>query len=328
MANRVRWGIISSAKIARNALVPAIHDASNAELVVLGTPNAERVKENAEQYGYRIAPSYEAVLEDPEIDAIYNPLPNGMHKDWSIRALEAGKHVLCEKPLTVVPAETEELIAAQQRTGKLLMEAFMYRFHPQIARAKEILDSGRIGTLRVIRTCFSFAGTPDPSNPRFQKDQGPGALLDVGCYCINATRAFSGGAPLAVSAWSKWDAESGGDFTTAGVLEYQNHVATFDCSFEAVFRSGIELVGSKGRIELPKPWLPGKDDALVQVWDENGQEDLVIPGVNHYQLMVEHFSDCILNGTQPVRGPEDALENMRVLDAIRRSATEQRRVVL
>jgi predicted dehydrogenase len=275
-----------------------------------------------------VLPSYEAVLEHPEIDAIYNPLPNGMHADWSLRALDAGKHVLCEKPLTVRPSETEELIAAQKRTGKWLMEAFMYRFHPQMEIAKEVLDSGRIGTLRMIRTCFSFAGTPDPSNPRFQKDQGPGALLDVGCYCINATRFFSGGAPQAVSAWSTWDPTSEGDLTTAGVLEYATHGAVFDCSFEATFRSGIEVVGDKGRIELPKPWLPGKDPAPVHVWDERGEEVITAPGVNHYQLMVEHFSDCILHHRPPVRGPEDALENMRVLEAIRRSAGERRRVTL
>src|SRR3712207_2779151 len=133
----VNWGIISSAKIARNALIPAIASAANARLEALGTPHADRVQESAGQHGYRILPSYEAVLEDPEVQAVYNPLPNGMHAEWSIRALEAGKHVLCEKPLTVFPREAQEMIAAAQRTGKWLMEAFMYRFHPQMPLAKE-----------------------------------------------------------------------------------------------------------------------------------------------------------------------------------------------
>jgi len=329
MAERtVGWGIVSSAKIARSALIPAIAAASNAKLVALGTPNAERVKESAEQYGYRVLPSYEAVLEDPEVDAIYNPLPNGMHSEWSIRALEAGKHVLCEKPFSVVPAEAEEMIAAQRRTGKRLMEAFMYRFHPQMPLAKGVLDSGRIGTLRLIRVCFTFNSAPNPENPRFQRDQGPGALLDVGCYCVNAARFFSGGAPQAVTAWASWDEGSGGDMTTAGLLEWPTHAATFDCSFESTGRSGIEVVGSQGRIEIPRPWLPGTEPAAVRVWDKNGQEELKTEGVDQYRLMVEHFSDCLLNGTSPVRGPEDALENMRVLEAIDRSSREHRRVLL
>jgi predicted dehydrogenase len=329
MSNQqITWGVISSAKIARNAVIPAITEASNARLACLGSPNADRVRENAEQHGYEILPSYEAILERDDVQAVYNPLPNGLHAEWTIKALEAGKHVLCEKPLTVHAHETEKLIEAQERTGKWLMEAFMYRFHPQMELAKQVLGSGRIGQLRLIRTAFSFNSKPDRSNPRFQKDQGPGALLDVGCYCVNATRHFSGGAPNAVTAWASWDEESGGDMTCAGLLEYPTHAALFDCSFEAAGRSGVEIVGDSGRIEIPKPWLPGRDPAVVRVWDKDGQEDLTTEGVNHYRLMVEHFSDCILNNHRPVRGPEDALENMRVLDAIRRSALEKRRIEL
>lgn len=329
MASRkVRWGIISSAKIARNALMPAITAAANAELVAVGTPRPDRIQESAQQYGYRVLPSYEAVLEDPEVDAIYNPLPNGLHAPWSIRALNAGKHVLCEKPFTVEPAEIDGMIEASEKAGRWVMEAFMYRFHPQMALAKEVLDSGRIGTLRFIRASFTFNSKPDPENPRFQRGQGPGALMDVGCYCVNATRLFSGGAPAAVTAWSTWHEESGGDLTTTGLLEYPTHSALIDCSFEANARSGVELVGSDGRIEIPKPWLPGNDPAVVRVVDTNGTEEFTTEGVNHYTLMVEHFSDCILNNHPPVRGPEDARENMRVLEALRRSALEQRRVLL
>lgn len=325
---KIGWGVISSAKIARNAVIPAIAAAGNARLVSLGTPRAERVEDNAKQYGYRILPSYEAVLEDPEVDAIYNPLPNGLHPEWTIKALEAGKHVLCEKPFSVLPSETEEMIAAGKKANRWLMEAFMYRFHPQMQLAKDALDSGRIGTLRFIRTSFTFNSAPNPENPRFQKGQGPGALLDVGCYCLNATRFFSGGAPLAVTAWASWHEESGGDMTTTGLVEYETHSGLFDCSFESAGRSGVELVGSDGRIEIPKPWLPGKDAAVVRVWDKNGLEELTTPGVDQYQLMVEHFGVCILNNHPPVRGPEDALENMRVLEAVRQSSLRHRRVLL
>ncbi|HEU4751595.1 MAG TPA: Gfo/Idh/MocA family oxidoreductase [Armatimonadota bacterium] len=324
----VNWGIISSAEIGQKALVPAIAAARNARLVCLGTPNPARIQETAGKYGYRIAPSYEAVLEDPEVQAIYNPLPNGMHALWTIRALQAGKHVLCEKPFTVTPAEVPPMIDAARAANRWLMEAFMYRFHPQMDLAKRVLDSGRIGALRMIRASFTFNSTPDPSNPRFQRDQGPGALLDVGCYCVNAIRHFSGGAPAAVSAWATWHEASGADMTTAGLLEYETHAGLFDCSFESTGRAGIEVVGDQGRIEIPRPWLPGTEPAAVLVWDKNGCEELKTEGVNHYQLMVEHFSDCILNHRPPARGPEDALENMRVLEALRRSAREKRRVSL
>lgn len=325
---KVRWGIISSAKIARTALMPAIAAASNAELVALGTPRPDRIQESAQLYGYRVLPSYEAVLSDAEVDAIYNPLPNGLHAPWSIKALEAGKHVLCEKPFTVEPSEIDAMVAAAEKADRWLMEAFMYRFHPQMALAKQVLDSGRIGPLRFIRASFTFNSKPDPENPRFQRDQGPGALMDVGCYCVNAVRHFSGGAPTAVTAWSSWHEESGGDLTTTGLLEYPTHSALIDCSFEANNRAGVELVGSDGRIEIPKPWLPGIDPAVVRVIDGDGTEELATEGVNHYTLMVEHFSDCILRGQAPVRGPEDARENMRVVEAIRRSARDQRRVPL
>jgi predicted dehydrogenase len=217
---------------------------------------------------------------------------------------------------------------AAERSGLKLMEAFMYRFHPQMALAKQVLDSGRLGELRLIRAAFSFNSTPSPANPRFQADQGPGALMDVGCYCVNVIRLFSGGAPKAVSAWDRWDDSFQGDMACAGVLEYDRHAALFDCSFEASGRAGVEVVGNLGRMEIPKPWLPGTDPAAIRVWDKDGSEELTTEGVNHYQLMVEHFGECILNNQPPVRGPEDALENMRVLDAIRRSAREQRRVPL
>jgi predicted dehydrogenase len=266
------------------------------------------------------------VLEDPEVQAIYNPLPNGLHAPWTIRALQAGKHVICEKPFSLTPAESEEMIAAAKESGRLLLEAFMYRFHPQMALAHELLHGGRVGRLRVIRTSFTFNLAPDPKNPRFQADQGPDALMDVGCYCVNATRFFSDGPPRAVSAWATWHQPSGGDLTCAGALEYDGHVGLFDCSFEGAFRQAIELVGEHGTIALDKPWLPGQEPAVVRVTDSKGTEELRTEGVDQYRLMVEHFSDCVLTGRPLVRGPEDALENMRVLEAIRLSAAEKRRV--
>lgn len=325
---RVGWGIISSAGIARKALVPAISQAANADLVCLGTPHPDRVAENRQRYAYAVLSSYEAVLHDPRIQAVYIPLPNGMHREWSIRALRAGKHVLCEKPFTVEPHEAREVIAEATAAGRWVMEAFMYRFHPQIALARSVLDSGRIGELRLLRAAFSFNLPPNPANPRYQADQGPGALLDVGCYCVNAARYFCGGLPIAVQAWHRLDQASGGDLSTAGVLEFSRHAALIDCSFEAAFRSEIEIVGERGRILLPRPWLPGAQPATVMVADQNGLEELATEGCDHYRLMVEYFGRCILEGTAPEPGPEDALDNMRVLTALRKSADEGRRVRL
>lgn len=328
MDGRIGWGIISSANISRRALIPAIAAAGNATLECVGTPNAAKVEANAREFGYRILPSYESVLEDPSVTAIYNPLPNGLHAEWSIRAMEAGKHVLCEKPFTCHADEIAAMVDASRRTGMWLMEAFMYRFHPQMALAKEILQSGRLGTLRFIRASFTFNSAPNPSNPRFQRGQGPGALLDVGCYCVNAVRHFSDGAPAAVTAWSSIEAECGGDMTTTALLEYPTHTALIDCSFESFGRAGIEIVGSAGKLEIPKPWLPGLDPALIVVTDKNGVETFTTEGVDQYRLMVEHFGDCILNNHPPVRGPEDAHENMRVLDAIALSAAQHQRIEL
>lgn len=323
----VRWGIISTANIAQKALIPAIHSAGNASLAFLGSHHASRAERLAAEYDFQLLSSYDAVIES-DVDAIYNPLPNGMHGEWSIRALEAGKHVLCEKPLSLNPSEAIRMIDASRRTGRLLSEAFMYRFHPQIDLARRWLKEGRAGSLRLIRTCFSFNARPDPANPRFQIDQGPGALLDVGCYCINASRLFSGGPPEAVSSWATFDSGSHGDRSTTGILEYRDHAALFDCSFEATSRGQIELIGDLGVIELPRPWLPGSQEGLVLFRTPSGVQEETTAPANHYQLMVEDFSRAIQTGGAPRWTAEDALENMRVIEAARISSREGRRVLL
>lgn len=323
----IRWGIISSANIAQKALIPAIDAAGNAELAMLGTRHGDRVAAVREQYEFALVPSYDAVLAS-DVDAVYIPLPNGMHADWAIRALEAGKHVLCEKPLALNPDQALAMIDAARRTGLLLAEAFMYRFHPQIEQALKLLREKRIGELRLVRTCFSFNAAPDEANPRFQHDQGPGALLDVGCYCINATRLFSGGPPLAVSAWGSYHQPSGGDLTTAAILEYPGHAGLFDCSFQASSRSGVELVGDSGVLELPRPWLPSDQPGKVILRTALGSEEFATPAANHYQLMVEDFSRAIQEHKQPRWTAEDALENMRVIEAVKVASRQGRRVLM
>ena len=328
MAERtIGWGILSSANIGLKALIPAITGSESSRVVCLGTPNEDRAAQTAMRYGFRVYPSYEAVLDDPKVDAVYNPLPNSLHKEWTIRALEAGKHVLCEKPFALNAAEGEAMIAAARANDRVLMEAFMYRFHPQQAKLRELLDSGRIGDLRLVRTSFTFNLAYDASNIRYRRELGGGALMDVGCYCLNATRAFAG-EPQAIRAYQKLHPEAQVDLTTAAVLECGEVTGVFNASFEMAGHLQMELVGTKGRIEVPRPWLPGKDDAIIHVFAGADSEMITVPGVDEYELQVNEFAECVRTGRQPLLPPEDAVRNMRAIEAVVQSSAEGRRVEL
>src|SRR5437868_4178110 len=211
----VRWGVISAAQIGLNHVIPAIQRSANGRVVCLGTPRREEVREKAEKLGIpRVYDQYDAVLEDPEVEAVYIPLPNSMHREWTLRAAEAGKHILCEKPMALTAAESREMIAACRQRGVRLMEAFMYRFHPQQATIREVLASGRIGAIKMVRSAFTFRlDLSDTSNIRLSRELWGGALMDVGCYCINAARAYFGGEPKSVLASARIPAELGVDTT-------------------------------------------------------------------------------------------------------------------
>src|SRR3954465_14968984 len=198
----LRWGVISAAQIGLYHVIPAIQRSTKGRVVCLGTPNREKIKERGEKVGIPPVPNrYGAVLDDPEVEAVYIPLPNSMHREWTIRAAERGKHVLCEKPLGLTAAECREMIDACRRHGVLLMEAFMYRFHPQQAAIRDVLQSGRLGALRMARGAFTFRlNMADTTNIRLSRELWGGALMDVGCYCINAARAYFGAEPVAALA--------------------------------------------------------------------------------------------------------------------------------
>jgi predicted dehydrogenase len=319
--DKVRWGVLSTANIGRVAVNPAIQASSNGELAAVASREAGRAREFASKGGIpRHYGGYETLLEDPEIDAVYIPLPNSLHRAWTIRAAERGKHVLCEKPLALTPAEGREMRAAAEANGVKLMEAFMYRFHPRTEKVIELVQGGAVGALRMIRSAFTFRLTR-PDNIRLQPELGGGALMDVGCYCVNLSRTLAGSEPIAVQAWASW-AASGVDNQMAGSLLFEGGVlAQFDCALTMERRELYEVAGTVASLTVPAAFLPGTSDVAVTV--HRGREPEVrheIPGVDEYRLMVEHFADCVLHD-RPLRYPaSEAVANLQVIDALYRSA--------
>jgi len=319
--NTVNWGVLSTANIGRKAVNPAIQASSNGDLLAVASRNGTRALAFAEDTGIPSAyGSYEALLEDDRIQAVYIPLPNALHKEWTIRAAEKGKHVLCEKPLALDAEECREMGAAASANGVKLMEAFMYRFHPRTERVLEMIRSGAIGELIQIRSSFTFLLT-HPDNIRWDPELGGGALMDVGCYCVNVSRSLAGKEPVEVRAMANFRA-SGVDEQMAGSLLFENGLlAHFDCALTMERTEVYHAMGTDGHIRVLDAFLPGTDDAFIEQFE--GQDNLTtlaMEGANEYQLMVEHFADCVLNDS-PVRySAEEAALNMRVIEALYESA--------
>jgi xylose dehydrogenase (NAD/NADP) len=326
----IHWGVISSAQIGLNTVIPAIQASANGRVVAIGTPHPDKIREKAAGLGIRqVYTSYEAVLSDPEVQAIYNPLPNAMHAEWTIRAAEAGKHVLCEKPLALTAAEAERMILACRTAGVRLMEAFMYRFHPQHARARQWIEEGAIGPVRLVRSAFTFYLDPSQTaNIRLSKELWGGSLMDVGCYCVNSSRWYFGAEPIAVSASAEIPRALGVDTTLVGILEFPTGRAQFVSSLEMAGQPQLEIVGERGRIEIPQAFVPGTGDTHIRLIRGGKAEETVIPGVDQYRLQVEEFADSILRGTPTPLPPEDAVANTRVIEALRFAAADGRRVTL
>jgi len=247
------------------------------------------------------------------------PLPNGLHREWVVRAVEAGKHVLCEKPLAPTEAECLEMADAADANGVRLMEAFMYRFHPRIGRVLERIRDGEVGDVRFIRSSFTFRLTR-PDNIRWDPDLGGGALLDVGCYCVNVSRTMASAEPLEVSATANWT-ERGVDSELAGVLRFPGDVlAHFDCALTLERNESFEVAGTDGVLRVPASFLPGVGDVRIERDGRDGRLSETVPGVDQYRLMVEHFVDCVRDD-RPFRYPaEEAARNLRVIEALLRSA--------
>ena len=318
---KLKWGVISTANIGRWAVNPAIQAASNSELVAVASRDSQTATDFAKQWNIPESyGSYEALLDDSEIDAVYIPLPNSLHREWTIKAADSGKHVLCEKPLGLTESQCREMSAAAEANNVKFMEAFMYRFHPRTERVLEMIRDGVVGELKMIQSTFTFRLTK-PDNIRLQPELGGGALMDVGCYCINVSRTMAGAEPVEVQAFES-KSPSGVDNMMAGTMRFSNDVfASFECGLNTKRRESYEIGGTKASLRVADAFLPGTDDVVIEE-HRDGEETVLhsIAGIDEYQCMVEHFADCALNGTDPRYSADEAALNMRVIEALYASA--------
>jgi D-xylose 1-dehydrogenase (NADP+, D-xylono-1,5-lactone-forming) len=315
-AKPVRWGIISVAKINERVL-PELRSSSAVELLAVASRSGAAAEEYADEQGIpRAHDSYDALLADTDVEAVYIPLPNSLHVEWAIRALEAGKHVLCEKPLGRRSAEVKRAFDAAERAGRILMEGFMFRHHPQTRRAEELVAEGAIGELRVVRSAFGFT-LETPENIRLRSDLDGGALMDVGCYCLSGSRVFAGEPGIAIG--QRVVGPSGVDVRFAGTLVFGGPVlAHFDCGFDVPDNSLLEVVGSQGILRIHTPFLvtePG-----IELVRDGGTERVEVGRADAYQLQFENMSAAIRGSGEPLLGRDDALGQARVIEALYRSA--------
>ncbi|MCY4247954.1 MAG: Gfo/Idh/MocA family oxidoreductase [Chloroflexi bacterium] len=317
MGDRVRWGILSTANIGRR-VIPAIHASGNGAVAAVGSRSLASAQAfAAEQHIPRAHGSYEALLADPDIDAIYIPLPNSLHAEWSIHCARAGIPTLCEKPFASDAAEAQAIVDAFVERDVLLAEAFMYRFHPQHQRIKQIIAEGGIGDMQIIASAFTFP-ISDAANIRLSKPLAGGALMDVGCYCVNLMRFMTGEEPSQATASKRIGAATGVDEALAGALHFPAGViGSFHCGLRAWREHSYTIKGTKGMLRVPASFVPEKNaEAIVQHWRGDDYTEHRIPAVDQYQLMVEDFADALLQGRAPRFSADDAVANMRVVDKL------------
>ncbi len=320
----VRWGILSTSRHAAKTWIPALAAAPSAELVAVASRDEARARAFAEKHNVPAAyGSYEALLAAEDVDAVYIPLPNHLHKPWTLRAAQAGKHVLCEKPLALNAAEAEEMVAACRAAGVKLMEAFQWRHHPQAHAVRAMVREGRVGALRMIAAGFSFTLTR-PDDVRWRAEWGGGALYDVGCYTVSVARFVVGAEPLRVTAQARW--RNGVDVSLVGTLRFPNDVlAHIDCSFEMPLRRFYDVVGADGSLRVERAYNP-TDAFRAQILhlgaDREPLEAIDVGAANSYTRMIEDFSRAVIEGGEPPYSGEDAVRNMRVIDALYRAARE------
>lgn len=317
MSNKINWGIIGCAGIAERALIPAIKASSNGVLYGIAARDKKRALDWSRTHGFKKAyPDYQALLDDQAIDAIYNPLPNSLHAEWSIRAARAGKHVLCEKPMAMNAAEVRDMTGAAEKAGVLLMEAFMYKFHPQIEKSLKLLAAGEIGAVRSVHSSFTFLSEPDGRNYRWFPEMGGGALYDVGCYTISASRLIFNAEPKSVFARAALHPRFRVDVSAHMLMEFPGgRFAQCDCAFDAQFQSRLLVVGEAGTLGLDRAFSAKHHEVKIRVVKGDRHEDIPVPAENMYTRMVEHFGGCVLE-KKPLRyAAGDAEGNMRVIDA-------------
>jgi predicted dehydrogenase len=325
MNRKLRWGVLSTAKIGLKKVLPAMQRGEYTVVTAIASRDFARAKQAADALGIPTAyGSYEELVADPNIDAIYNPLPNQLHVPWSVKSAEAGKHVLCEKPIGLSLAEAERLLAVRDRTGVKIGEAFMIRSHPQWLRMRALIDEGSIGELRAVMGSFTYFNV-DPDNIRNHVDWGGGALMDIGCYLIQAARYSFGQEPRRVVASIDRDPQMHIDRLTSALLEFGGGHAIFTCSTQLAPYQRVHFLGTKGRIEIEIPFNAPKDKP-TRIFIDNGAdpsgsgistEDF--PICDQYTLQGDEFSKAVLNDTEVPVPLEEAVRNMRVIEAIFRS---------
>jgi xylose dehydrogenase (NAD/NADP) len=322
MSGTVSWGFLSTANI-NDKLLAGAAESDRADVIAVASRDSERAEAYARERGIeRAYGSYEALLADPDVEAVYISLPNSLHVEWSVRALEAGKHVLCEKPLSRRTADVERAFDVAEQSGRLLMEAFMYRHNPQTARLKELVDGGAIGRLRLVRAAFSFL-LADAGNVRLNASLDGGGLMDVGCYCVSGIRLLAG-EPERIYG-EQVLGESGVDELFTGTMRLPSEVlAQFDAGLVLPERDELEAIGEEGSLFLDDPWHCQRP--MIELRTEDRVEEIAVEPADSYRLQLENMSDAIRGEAEPLVGREDAVGQARAIEALYRSATEGRPV--
>jgi predicted dehydrogenase len=319
----VRWGVLGCAAIATRKVIPAMQRAAHCDVVAIASRDAERATSTAAALGIpRAYGSYEALLDDADVEAVYIPLPNHLHAEWTMRAAAAGKHVLCEKPLAMSAAEAGEMVAVCEQAAVALMEAFMYRLHPMWQRVRELVDAGAVGELLAIQAFFSYRNV-DPTNIRNIAAYGGGAVMDIGCYPINVARWMFDGEPDRVVATVRRDPAFGTDVLTSAVLDFGGRQATFTCSTQIEDDQRVHLVGTAGRLVVEIPFNIPPDRATRIVRAAGGDppvapalEVIEVPAADPYGVQGDAFSAAVRGGTLVPLPPADAVANLRVIEQI------------
>jgi predicted dehydrogenase len=328
MTERLRFGVLSTARIGLGQFIPAAKVCAKGEVVALASRDETKAADAARSLGIaRSYGSYEALLADPDVDAVYISLPNLLHREWTLRCADAGKHVLCEKPVAQRTAVAQEMVDACRRAGVVLMEAFMYRHHPQQQRVQALLAEGVIGEPKLIRASFCFYMRNPQGNIRVNQRLEGGALMDVGCYTVNVSRLLFHAEPVEVTAFQQVPAQFGVDTTFAALLRFPGErLAVLDCSFEIGSGGKYEISGPEGSIRIDRAFTPGDADVTVHIAARD-HPDETIAGINQYALEIDHFVDSVRAG-RLLAPAEDGVANTRVIEALYRSAATGRAVAV
>lgn len=311
---KIKWGVLGYARIAKDSVIPAIIKAANSEFYAVASRDTVKLQECQTKFHCPQAyDDYEQLLQDPEVEAVYIPLPNDLHREWTIKAARRGKHILCEKPIALNAGECREMIRECEINQVKLMEAFMYRYSDRTQKVMEVLQSGRIGSVKYINSSFRFLLDRE-DDFRWQPGQGGGSLYDVGCYPVNFAGMITGAHPVAMT--GDYVLKNGVDAIFSGVLKYDNGIiATINCGFNAFLRVYSEIVGTKGVLEIPDTFFGNAGS--IAVITNAGREEIPVVESDRYRLQIEDFADAIMKDRQPLVRVTETIRNMRVIDQLR-----------